>query len=191
MKINIIDYPTDDDWTRVRNNALFTQRKDSVHPPTSELRTKFLVSEHSPIYTLHWTIEILDIPSWTSNQFVRSHEGFVPFVSTQRNDKQNEYDRRKAPQDAPVNLRFEANAEGILLMSRKRLCFTASNETRIIWENVIEELKKVSPELAELCVKPCIYRRGICAEVFSTCRYNQSPNFVSELAKYEKYFKLP
>jgi hypothetical protein len=189
--ITIIDFPTDADWIRMRNNALSTQRKENNSLVSSSLKIKFLVSEHSPIYTLHWTVEFLDIPYWVSNQLVRSHEGFVPFVSSQRNDIQKDYDRRKAPQDSPVNLRFEANAAGIISISRKRLCLTASNETRKLWESFLFELKKVSPEIVYLCVKPCVYRHGICPELFSKCRYNSSEKFNNEIYEYEKFFKLP
>lgn len=191
MEIKIINYPSENDWIRMRNNALSTQRKSNGKPLSSALKNKFLASEHSPIYTLHWTAEFLDIPYWVSNQIVRSHEGFVPFVSSQRNDIQKDYDRRKAPQDSLVNLRFEANAGGIISISRKRLCLTASNETRKIWESFLVELKKVSPELVYMCVKPCVYRHGICPELFSKCRYNSSDKFNEELYEYEKFFKLP
>lgn len=189
MKIVIASAPTESDWIRTRNNALFTQRKSSDKAVPSSLKTKFLVSEHSPIYTLHWTVEFYDIPYWVSNQLVRSHEGFVPFVSSQRNDIQKEYDRRKAPQDSLVNVCWEGNAEAILTISRKRLCLTASSETRQLWESFLEELKIVSPELYSLCVKPCIYRNGICPEIFSKCRYNQSEKFKQEADEYRKMFK--
>lgn len=192
MNVLIVDFPSTEDWMRCRNNALFTQRKVvSEMPVSSKLKTKFLASEHSPIYTLRWTVEFYDIPYWVSNQIVRSHEGFIPFVSSQRNDIQKDYDRKKAPQDAPVNLRFDANAEAIMTISRKRLCYTASSETRKLWEMFLVELQRCSPELHALCVKPCVYRRGICPEVFSDCRYNQSLPFFNELREYETQFKLP
>jgi hypothetical protein len=189
LEIKIVDYPTEQDWIRMRNNALFTQRKSSDKSVSSKLKTKFLLSEHSPIYTIRWTVEFYDIPYWTSNQIVRSHEGFTPFVSSQRNDIQYKYDRRKAPQDANVNLRFDGNAEAIITISKKRLCLTASSETRVIWEKFIDELKKVSLELANLCVKPCVYRNGICPEVFSDCKYNCTKKFIKEVEEYRNIFE--
>lgn len=65
---------------------------------------------------------------------------------------------------APTSLMADLNAESFINISRKRLCATASAETRMIWEQVIEELRKVDPALASHCVKPCIASGGVCRE---------------------------
>ena len=110
--------------------------------------------------------------------------------SSQRNDIQREYDRRKAPQDSPVNHRCIGNAAAIINISQKRLCLTASSETRIAWGMFLRELQEVSPEIVQLCVKPCVFRNGICPEVFSDCRWNHTDNFKKELSDYVKLFKV-
>ena len=184
----MIRSPSDSDWLLVRNNALFTRRKSSSTVPSSKLKLKLLASEHSPIYNLEYIWEWLNLPYWVSVHFVRHNIGITHFVSTQRNDMQDNYDRRKAPQDSLVNHRCVANASAIMSISRKRLCLTASNETRYSWELFLDELDTVSPELRELCVKPCIYRSGTCPEVFSDCRYNETKKFKKEVKEYNNLF---
>jgi hypothetical protein len=167
-----------------RNNALATHRQESFKVPSSKLKTKLLFSEHSPIRTLEYIWEWKDLPYFVSVHFVRHHEGVTPFVSSQRNDIQHEYDRRKAPQDSPVNHRCVANAQAILNISKARCCFCASQETRDAWKMFLDTLQPLSPELVTLCVKPCVYRNGICSEVFSKCSFNKSSVFNVELQKY-------
>jgi hypothetical protein len=184
LTVNLIKYPTDEDWKIVRNNALTTQRKYSDVIPSSKLKTKFLFSEHSPIRSLEYVWEWIDLPSWISVHFVRHHEGITHFVSSQRNDIQKLYDRRKAPQDTPVNHRCIANAQTILNISKARKCTNASAETRLAWEEVLMEINSVTPELYSLCVKPCVYRNGICPEIFKPCGFNKTTKFDEESIAY-------
>jgi len=187
LRIEIVKYPNDEDWLIVRNHALFTRRKSTDKVPDEKLKLKFLLSEHSPIYDLRFVVNFFDIPSWITVHYVRHHEGFIPFISSQRNDIQHEYDRKKAPQDTLVNMRFSGNAEAILNISRKRLCHRASSETRSVWMEFLNELQKYCPELEKCCVPQCVYRNGICPEVFEPCGYNKTETF---LYKQEKYLKL-
>jgi hypothetical protein len=190
MEIKFLKYPGDDDWLDVRNAALSTRREESDVVPSSELRKKFLMSEHTPIRLLVYTWDFIDIEYWVAMHFRTHHEGLLHFISSQRNDVQKQYDRRKAPQDAPVNYRVSANAQAILNISKARLCLKASKETRQAWEMFVEELGGVSPELASLCVPHCVYRGGICPEVFSSCEYNNTSKFLKELKVYEDGFTL-
>ncbi len=185
----IIDYPKDDDWLKVRNDFLVSHRKTSTVVPSSNLRLKYLASGHTPIYGLSWTWEWKDLPYWVSVHFSRHSVGIHHIVSSQRNDIQREYNRKKAPQDSPVNHRCVANAASIINISQKRLCLTASTETRNAWTLFLKELAIVSPELERLCVKPCIFRAGICNELFSNCTYNHTKEFEKELGEYKKIFK--
>jgi hypothetical protein len=189
LHVEIIKYPTDEDWIITRNNALETQRKSSTKVPNSKLKTKFFLSEHSPIRSLEFVWRWVDLPSWISVHFVRHHEGITPFVSSQRNDIQFEYDRRKAPQDSPVNHRAVANAQAILNISRARRCINASLETRQAWQLFLDTLQPFAPELVSVCVKPCVYRGGICPEVFKPCGYNRTKKFEEELADYRSKFE--
>jgi hypothetical protein len=184
MEVKLIKYPTDEDWLIARNNALTTQRKESNIIPSAKLKTKFLFSEHSPIRSLEFIWEWIDLPYWQSVHFVRHHEGITHFVSSQRNDIQFEYDRKKAPQDSPVTHRCIANAQTILNISKARKCTNASLETRQAWQMFLDAIQPVAPELVSLCVKPCIYRNGICPEVFKTCGFNKTEKFQAEMRDY-------
>ena len=184
LKVNILQYPSDQDWLMVRNNALTTKRMNSTEVPSSKLKTKLLFSEHSPIRSLEYIWEWVDIPYWVSVHFVRHHEGITHFVSSQRNDIQKVYDRRKAPQDSLVNHRCVANAQAIMNIAKSRLCINASTETRFAWFQFLQALKDHSPEIVSLCVPPCVYRNGICPEVFKPCGYNKSNVFKSSLEIY-------
>lgn len=185
----IVDYPSENDWLKIRNDFLVSQRKTSKNIPSSELKMKYFASEHTPIYGLQFTWEWQDLPSWVSVHFVRHHIGVHHIVSSQRNDIQYQYDRRKAPQDAKVNHRSVGNAGAIMNIAQKRQCFTASSETRNAWNLFMNELKIVCPELALFCVKPCVYRGGICPEIFSKCRYNTSEPFKKELTDYVELYE--
>ena len=71
-------------------------------------------------------------------------------------------------------------------ISRKRLCNCASQETRVAWQKVKDEVAKVEPELASCMVKECVYR-GFCPEMFS-CGYTIKHRdlFEKELKEYRK-----
>ena len=113
--------------------------------------------------------------------FVRHHIGVEKFVSTQRTDRTG-IDRNKLPQDQPVRLQMNCNAQAMINISRKRLCNQASKETREIWKMVIEKLKKIDRPLADCCVKECIYR-NICPEL-NPCGYSKTESFRKEVKKY-------
>ena len=91
-------------------------------------------------------------------------------------------DRNAIPQGAFVNHSFDADAQALINISRKRLCTCASPETREAWQKVKDELAKREPELASCMVRECIYR-GFCPEMFS-CGYDKTDQFKEELEKY-------
>ncbi len=188
MEVKIIQFPSDQDWLKVKNNALATMGKESEKIPDSVWRIKILASEHSPIRDLIYTWEWQDLPSWVSVHFVRHKIGIEHFVKSQRNDRQSDYDRRKAPQDSPVNHRCTANAQAIINISLKRLCLCASPETREAWQKFLFAIKPLSPELFSLCVPSCVYRNGICPEVFSLGKLTKTEAFRKNLEQYQLLF---
>jgi hypothetical protein len=189
LHVEIIEYPTDEDWIIARNNALETQRKSSDKIPSSKLKTKFLLSEHSPIRSLKFIWRWVDIPYWVAMHIRTHHTAIDHYISSQRNDIQFDYDRRKAPQDALVNHRAVANAQAIINTSKARECTNASPETRQAWQLFLDTLQPFAPELVSVCVKPCVYRGGICPEVFKPCGYNRTKKFEEELADYRSKFE--
>jgi thymidylate synthase ThyX len=90
-----------------------------------------------------------------------------PFVKSQRNDRQNDYDRTKAPQDEPVKMIWYFNAEELQIIANKRLCKQASVETREVVQMMCDEVLKVCPEFENLLVPMCKHHNGKCHEIFS------------------------
>lgn len=166
MKVIVSRYPTQDDWNRVRRLALGTEGKTGNSPANEKWKEKMLKCEHSPIRSLMFTIEMIDIPYWVSVHFCRHKYGVEHYVRSQRNDRQTMYDRNTAPQNAPVNHTMEINAPELMYMARKRLCRKASDETRAWMETMVAEVIKVCPEFAPFLVPQCAYL-GRCPEMYS------------------------
>ena len=171
MKVEVLKYPTDEDWQLAKTCTLVTVSKNSSKPPTMEWKRKLLKAQHSPIRTLMFCFRLTDIPYWVSVHLVR-HVHAVPFVSTQRNDRQDKYDRGEAPQNAPVTMCWWMNAEELLTIARKRLCTQASPETREVVSEMCREVLDVCPEFGGLFEPMCFYRGGRCDE-FNCCGLNE------------------
>lgn len=141
---------------------------------------KMYLCEHSPSRTEMYKIKFENIPYWIAMHLCRHKIGVEHFVSTQRTDRTGKSDRGQ--QDAPVLYEMVLNAQAFINISRRRCCMCASTETRQIWKNVIEELRKINPSLAMCCVKECVYR-GHCFE-YKSCNYHSSDAFNDELIEY-------
>lgn len=173
----------EDMWQEIKDDALFTIHKSNGKYPTSEWKRKILLAEHSPIRTGRIIIELYDVPSFVIGHLVRHNMGFTPFVSSLRSDRTT-YD--KVPdRNTPNNLRFDGNFQSFINISRKRLCNCASKETREVWQLVKDEIAKVEPELASCMVRECVYRNGLCPEMFP-CGYSKTEAFNNELKEYIK-----
>lgn len=157
------------DWIDVKNKCRTTINKNhSEYEATKQFKRSLLKSEHSPIrlITVNWLWE--GIKSWVATHYGRHHIGFEKWISTQRSDRIN-VDRNELPQGSLVNMECEANAQSLINMSRVRLCFQASPETRIEMEKLKNELhnQTETEDLADYMVPNCIYRCG-CSE-FEQC----------------------
>ena len=157
------------DWKRVKNHCRTTvNKKFTDNEPGSEFKKKLLISEHTPIRLIEidWSWE--RIKSWVSVHWVRhKHE---KFVSTQRDDrKEHEISRDDMPQGTLVDMDNYANAQQLIDIMRKRLCYQASPETRELAEDFKVALREKQPELADVLVPNCVYRCG-CPE-FQTCGF--------------------
>ena len=123
-----------DDWKRVKNHCRTTvTKKFTENEPSDVFKKALLISEHSPIRCLEfdWTWE--NIPYWLSTEWSRhKHE---KFISSQRNDRQDNYDRNAARQDAPVIHDAYANMQNLIDAWRKRMCFQATKEARGLAED--------------------------------------------------------
>lgn len=166
MKVELLRYPTEQDWMEVKRRALVTIGKSPVKAPDEDWKMRMLKARHSPIRFLEFSF-LIECPYWVANHIVRHHVGVQPYVRSQRNDRQDSYDRAKAPQDAPVTMILDLNAEALLTMANKRLCRQASLETRALVSQMCQEVLDACPEFRHELVPMCIHQGGICPEMDS------------------------
>ena len=165
MKITLLEYPVEQDWIEVKRRALVTVGKTKyLNPPDADWRHRILNARHSPIRRLCFSFLIEDIPSWVSVHLCR-HIHAQPYVKSQRNDRQKEYDRNKAPQDAPVVMIWDLNAEELMTVANKRLCMQASQETREVVQAACLLVGTKCPEFLPFLVPMCQYHGGVCREM--------------------------
>lgn len=169
MKITLIEYPNEKDWLEVKRRALVTVGLRPVSPPSPQWRRDILNARHSPIRRLHYAFLLEDVPYFVSVHLAR-HVHSQPYVKSQRNDRQSDYDRNAAPQDAPVTMIWDMNAEELMSIFNKRLCSLAAAETREVVQMMADECKAKSPEIYEFAVPMCVYHGGVCHEMQSCQR---------------------
>lgn len=172
-------------WNRVLNAARKTVGKVPLKKePSDKWKAKMLLSEHSPIRLLEYDFSWADIKQWVTVHLVRHHEGCEKFVHSQREDRRElGIPRDDLPQGSLNDMDMTCNAQALINISRKRLCSCASFETREAWKQVVEELRKIDPVLADKCVPECLYR-GFCPEFDRCCGYVKTDKFKIDLAKY-------
>lgn len=171
--VEILKYPTEADWAWCKTCTLNTVGKKSVTAPNDEWKHKIIASEHSPLRELWFGIK-MTIPYWVSVHFVRHHIGVNHYVQSQRNDRQDKYDRTEAPQGEMVSHIMSINAQELIFMAHKRLCSQASPETRQVMREICNEVIKTNPEFKEFLVPLCEYRNGKCTEFYPCGRYNNA-----------------
>ena len=164
LQVEVLKYPTDDDWMLAKQCTLVTVGKTAINPPDLEWKRKLLEARHSPIRTLQFCFLLKDIPYWVSVHLVR-HVHAQPFVRSQRNDRQNNYDRGDAPKNAPVDMCWYMNAEELMVIANKRLCGQASTETWEVVRMMCAKVMETNPEFEGLLVPMCDYHGGVCHEI--------------------------
>lgn len=165
MKITLLEYPTSVDWQGVKLRALVTCGLTPKTEPTLEWKRQIIKARHSPIRYLNFSFYIEDLPYWVSNELCRHHEGVEKFVKSQRNDRQDNYDRNAARQDAPVNMIMDFNAEGLLTFCNKRMCKKATPEAQQVARTMASLVIKECPEFFGFLVPNCVYHGGECHEM--------------------------
>lgn len=163
IKVELNEYPSENDWIEVKKRALVTVGKKAKDAPQEEWKRKILEARHSPIRRLFFSFYI-ECPYWVSVHLCR-HIHAQPYVRSQRNDRQNDYDREKAPQDQPVCMIWDMNAEELMNVANKRLCRLASAQTREVVEKMCALVIEKMPEFKEVLVPACEYN-GVCHEMF-------------------------
>jgi hypothetical protein len=143
-----------------------TQGKDMYENklPTKETWLKMLLSEHSSDRSIVYRIYCEDVPYYTHVHIIRHHIGFQPHVMSQRHDKERE-DR---PQGALVDMFFDANAQALINIARKRLCYKADKTAQDLVEkmkwSLVYEGDEYDKVLGLLLARPCSWYPGYCAE---------------------------
>lgn len=92
-----------------------------------------------------------------------------------------------ADRETPVNLGLCVNAQSLIDMAKLRLCCQASFETRKVFEVIRYKISLIDNALAQMMVRKCIYRNGLCGEP-RCCGYNSSALFKIELEQYLKNY---
>lgn len=168
MTIELVKYPNDTDWLLCKQCTLVTVGKHPVQPPTEEWKHQILEARHSPIRTLNFCFRLTDIPYWISVHLCR-HVHATPFCKSQRNDRQSDYDRRAARQDAPIDMMWYMNAEELMTIISKRTCMMASAETREVTLKMKSLVETQCPEFIGLLKPPCEWQGGVCHEFNGGC----------------------
>lgn len=158
------------DWRRAENHCRSTVGKQfTSEEPSETFKEKLAISEHSPIRVLEIDWSWKNIPYWVSTEW--SRHKFEKYITSQRNDRQQNYDRNAARQDSPVNFDGFANLQSLIDAWRKRLCFMATKEARELALDFKKSLDEKDPIMAKVLVPNCIYRFG-CPE-FKPCGFFQ------------------
>jgi hypothetical protein len=124
------------------------------------------LARHSVIYAVQFWIEITDLSDRAHSHLVRSHVGFTPWVRTQRPD------RGGAP--GLRSLAILCNAEALIILGQKRLCYKAWHETREVVEAIRAGVAAHDPALADLMQPACVWYRG-CHETRPCGWYDGQP----------------
>lgn len=160
-------------WNEILDAARNTVSKEGLNKePSKKFKRGILIAEHSPIRSRLFKWKWKNLPSFCATHFARHHSGFEKWISSQRNDRQNKYDRESAPQNAPVSFIGEANTQALINMSRVRLCFSADPTTRKKMEELKKEIRQADEEIAWAMVPSCIRAFGCVEEgVGSKCEF--------------------
>lgn len=180
IEVEILRHPTMKDWNRCKDLAMRTMGKKWIkNDITEDWMHKMLECRHSPIRTLMFTIE-MHIPYFVSVHLVRHKIGVEHYVQSQRNDRQSQYDRELAPQNAMVIHTMDINAESLMIMANRRLCGMADAATRYVMTKICDQVEQVNPEFEGYLVpqcerllhcleaKPCGYWDKMCKDDFIT-----------------------
>jgi hypothetical protein len=119
-------------------------------------------AEHSPIRTQMFKVNMVGIPTFVSAHFVRHKIGVEHFVKSNREDRKGDGEANRL---TSVNHLFHANAQALINMARKRLCFMAHRTAREVMAHIRQGVSEHDLPLAHAMVPDCIYRGCVCYEL--------------------------
>lgn len=147
------------DWQEVVDDCRATVAKPPLgKEPSDKWKEDILISEHDPIRDIEIKFRWRDIPYWVAMHW-KTHI-WRSRTNSQRNDRQNQYDRNKAPQDSLVDFIGDTNTQHAIDSWRKRLCYMAAKETREYAEDYKVAVYGAEPQISNVLVPNCIYRCG-------------------------------
>ena len=121
-------------------------------------------SEHSPIRTKVFSVQMDNIPSFVSVHFARHKIGVEHYVKSLRDDRNGDGTEDR---NTPVNHLMIINAQALINMARKRLCGKSHRKTIDVMQAVKESIRDIDYALYRAMLVDCEYRRG-CWE-FKSC----------------------
>lgn len=139
---------------------------------------------HSNARTQIFWIKMFDIKLSAASHFVR-HVHAQPFQRSKRPDR--DPNAKDLGRNTPTDLGLLVNSEEIVNISVKRLCQHAAVETRHIWEQVLNAIEEVDPDLVKFCKKPCVLQ-GYCRES-KPCGYMASDSYRFQRKTFKNLFK--
>ena len=71
MNVEVMKYPTKEDWLLVKKCTLVTVGKETDKLPTEKFKRDILRARHSPIRELRFVFYLTDIPYWVSVHLCR------------------------------------------------------------------------------------------------------------------------
>ena len=146
---------------RIMRRACDMTRKPGMVPSQMTLE-KMYRCEHSPMRTQQFWIELRSIFTFVSVHLVRHSVGVDHFVESNRDDRGG---TGKEDRHTPVNHGIYANAQALVNMSLKRLCYASHIDTVVTWRKLKKAMKSVDPALSDAMVPSCVYRNGFCPEL--------------------------
>ena len=122
-------------------------------------------NEHSPLRTQLFKVSMYGIPTFVSTHFVRHNVGIIGhYCKTQRDDRIGETEGDKHDRWTPTNHGILCNAQALINMARKRLCYCSHWATTNIMEKIKDTVEGVDSALARRMIPECEYRGGVCHE---------------------------
>lgn len=152
---------------------LFRAANKTSHRQIKKMKSAdFYRSQHSPIRTQMFWVDLSGIPNFVHTHFVRHTVGVTHFVKTGREDRGMKQEQNRW---TPNEMGIWLNAETLINMSRKRLCNQAHPVTVKTMKMIKKCIAEVDPSLAKYMVRECVYRNGYCPE-FKSCGFRNHEN---------------
>lgn len=127
------------------------------------LREMYL-AEHSPIRSRRFWVDVEHCPVFVANHFARHHEGVNQFHQSHRSDR-CKIDDLKTNRLTPTSFSMDCNAQALINMAKVRLCYQASEDTRLVMRLICDCMRFVDIDLASVMLPKCEHNGGICREL--------------------------